>query len=172
MRTRGAFHFRVDSKTLFRLAAVVPLALFAAAMLAACGGADSTTGDADTGAATTARSEFVAPLFDDDGNSLPVVPAARPADSGVRMNNGRYATSAQARLLMEVRKADVLEIDVSCCGIEAVDFAVVSVWIDQLARSLPDSAPVFVRGSDLRLAALAANRIASGGLANTWLVTQ
>ena len=94
-----------------------------------------------------------------------------PADPGARTRAGRYASAAQARQLADALGADAIEIEVGCCGAEAVEQAVGISWGLQAARDLPSQTPVLVRGNDLRLAAAAANRLADGGLTHVWLVT-
>jgi hypothetical protein len=42
----------------------------------------------------------------------------------------------------------------------------------QAAEDLPDSAPVLVRAANLRLGAVAANRLADAGYGSVWLVTR
>lgn len=171
---RKGFLFN-PSKALVRLAVVVPLVVVVAGILAACNGDGSAAGtdSADSEAPAVQFADFVHPLFDDDGNPLANDPRARqPSHPAEWVANGRYATPAQARFVMELMGSDAIEISVGCCGSEAVDFAVISAWVSQVASNLPHTTPVLVRGADLRLAAAAANRIASGGLANVWLVTQ
>lgn len=160
---------QVSSALWVRLAAAVPLALVVAAILAACGGTPVASESAASSGAGQAR--VIQPLFDDDGNPAATDPAALPADPAL-LQNGHYATAAQARLLLDSTGARAVEIAVDCCGNEPDQIGLVSMWIDEVSSGLPASTPVLVRGSDLRLAALAANRIASGGLANVWLVTQ
>jgi hypothetical protein len=172
MQSRRPFLFRIDSSTLWvRLAAAVPLALFIAAILAACGGPEDPEAGSSEPAAQP-QAIVVQPLLDDNGIPSATNPAARPADPGISVANGRYATAAQAELLMEALGADAVEVTVPCCVTEVDRIGLLSMWIDEVASSLPESTAVLVRGSDVRLAALAANRIASGGLPNVWLVTQ
>ncbi len=153
-----------------------------AAGLVACGG------DADTGG-TTARasssadadlrnttlgigpSQVVTPLLDDEGRPAAIDSHAEPADPGARTRSGRYASDQQARQLTAALGARAVELDVGCCDASAVDQAVGIAWGLQAAADRGNDMPVLVRGTDLRLAAAAANRLAEGGLTHVWLVT-
>lgn len=143
--------------------------------LAACGGhSDESTQASSVPAAAAVvgtPSGGLAPLLHDDGLPAAVDPRAVPADPGARTRSGLYATAAQARQLSTGLKAGALEIEVGCCGPEAVEQAVGIAWGLQAAHDLPGHTPVLVRGEDLRLAAAAANRLADGGLTHVWLVT-
>lgn len=139
-----------------------------ATTIAACGGADTgaTTPEAEPQAAA-----IVSPLINDDGSLHIGDPRARPLDAGAWTTGGRYATGAQARMLSDALRDDLLQVDVECCSAQSVELAVGIAWGMQAARNLPNDTPVLVRGADLRLAAAAANRLASGGLSHVWLVT-
>lgn len=142
------------------------LSLALAAALAACGGGQGS----DT--ASTDREPPTSALVDDDGQPMPSVATALPADPGVRTRQGRYASARQAADYERALGDGVLRVDVGCCGAVAVEQAVDLAHGMQAAQDLPDSAPVLVRGSDLRLAALAADRMAAAGHGTVWLVTR
>lgn len=148
--------------------------------LTACGGRDAdreaagVSADAEVSMVASApigARSVIAPLLHDDGTAAAVDPAAQPTDAGARTRSGLYASVAQARQLADTLGAHVLQIEVGCCGAEAVEQAVGIVWGLQAAHDLPARTPVLVRGTDLRLAAAAANRLAEGGLTHVWLVT-
>lgn len=117
------------------------------------------------------RQGFVTPLLDDNGQAQSVTPDARPADAAAWTRNGRYATRAQAEQLLNARGDGVLQVQVGCCGHEAIDTAAGVAWGLQAAQQLSNQTPVLVQGEDLRLAAATANRLLEGGLVNVWLVT-
>ena len=149
---------------------ILALALVLAGGLAACGGGGES--DANTMAVSTDREPPASTLLDDDGNAMPTDPAAVPADAGVRVQKGRYATANQAALLERALGHAVLVVDVGCCGAEAVEQFVGIAQGLQAVRNLPSSAPVLVRGADLQLAAAVVDRLTAAGHANVWLVTQ
>lgn len=135
------------------------------AALAACGG-----GDDDVRAGALAA-DVIAPLIADDGTTMPADPRAVPVDAGAWTSEQLYATREQAAQLAAALPAGVLEVDVSCCGIDAADFAVWMAYAQRAAYDLPRSVPTFVRGDDLRLAASVAERLAADGMTRVWLVT-
>lgn len=147
----------------------IPTTLAVAAALVgaliACGGSD------DTRTASTDREPPTATLLDDEGQAMPTVASAVPADTGAHTRQGRYATARQAALLERALGDGVVNVQVACCGAEAVEQAVGAAHRVQAAHALPDYAPVLVRGADLRLAAVAADRMAEAGHAYVWLVT-
>lgn len=157
----------IPSLSLLTLACAAAMALM---VLGACGGDPGDPGDA-AAAPEAAAPRVVAPLLDDDGSFAATAARAQPADAAAWTREGRYATEAQARQLAEALGASALQVEVECCGGDAVDRAVGMVWGLQAADDLPASTPVLVRSADLRLAAAAANRLASGGLTHVWLVT-
>jgi hypothetical protein len=144
---------------------ILALTLALAGGLAACGG------NHETETASTEREPPTTTLLDDDGNPMPTVAAAVPADAGARTRQGRYATARQAAWLERSLGSAVLNVDVECCGAEGVEQAVGIAHGLQAAQDLPDRAPVLVRGADLRLAAVAADRMAAAGHTQVWLVT-
>jgi hypothetical protein len=149
-----------------RLAAATTAAALLMA-LTACGGG---TTDAAAGAAGPARSgtDVSSTLMDDEGRMQ--LASVQPRDAGARTRSTGYATEDQARQLEAALGADVLSTEVDCCGAEAADLAVLTVWGLQAARDLPGTAPVLVRGADQRLAATVAQRLADGGFTRVWLV--
>lgn len=145
--------------------------------LAACGGGGEPSTEVATAAAADSRArvtvsatDITPPLLNDDGSAAAGA-ASAPADAGAHTRAGRYATPAQARRLADALGQDAIEIEVGCCGAEAVEVAVGTAWGLQAAHDLPAGVPVLVRGQDLRLAAATANRLAEGGLTHVWLVT-
>jgi hypothetical protein len=157
----------------------------AAGLLAACGGAP----DAGDARPVQARAQaplheqaqvqvqaqaqaqaIVPPLMADDGSLYASQPQAVPADAGAWTRQARYATTAQAEQLERSLGDAALAVEVGCCGVDAVERAVGTVWGLQAARDLPMDAPVLLRGSNLRLVAAAANRVADGGMSRVWLV--
>lgn len=149
-----------------RPAAATLLALLALG-LAACGGQD-----ASTVASGQPGMRQVAPLMADDGSVLPADPQAVPADPGAQTRHRQYAVHEQAEHLGQVLPGGVVELTVDCCGHEARERAVQIAWGLQAAQDLPDHAPVFVRGADLRTAALVADDLADAGLSRVFLVTR
>jgi hypothetical protein len=154
----------------FRRRTGAPLLFGLVASLAACGGGDDS--DESASQATVQTAGIVSPLVENEGFPSVSDPRAWPEDPAARSDSGRYATAAQARMLSEALGEDILDIEVDCCGAQAVDNAVGLAWGLQAARDLPNDTPVLVRGADLRMAAAAANRLASGGLTHVWLVAQ
>ncbi|MFT3818402.1 MAG: hypothetical protein QM750_12335 [Rubrivivax sp.] len=143
-----------------------------AAALAACGGGGEPAAATTAGATAFAGpATVIPPLLNDDGSAAPIAAGTEPADPGARTRAGRYASPAQARQLADALRDDALQIEVGCCGADAVEQAVGIAWGLQAAHDLPPQTPVLVRGDDLRLAAAAANRLADGGLTHVWLVT-
>lgn len=146
-----------------------------AALLAACGGGGDEPPTAAAAAvpatALAGPASVVPPLLNNDGSAAPAAAGTEPADAGARTRRGYYASPAQARQLADALGADAIEIEVGCCGADAVEQAVGITWGLQAARDLPAQTPVLVHGKDLRLAAAAADRLADGGLTRVWLVT-
>lgn len=145
---------------------ILTLTLALAGALVACGGGQGQD------SASTDREPPVTALVDDDGQAMPTIAAAMPADPGVRTRSGRYATARQAADFERALGDGVLRVEVGCCGAAAVERAIGLAQGARGAHDLPGSAPVLVRGSDLRLAAVAADRMTAAGHANVWLVTQ
>lgn len=143
------------------------LTLALAGALAACGG-----GNQEVDTTSTDREPPTTALVDDDGQPMPSVASALPADPAARTRAGRYASARQAAEFERALGDGVLRVQVDCCGAVALEQAIGIAHGQQAAQDLPDSAPVLVRGADLRLAALAADRLAEAGHANVWLVTQ
>lgn len=136
--------------------------------LTACGGSDSRS---EPTAPPHAGASLVPPLRSDDGSTLPSVSAARPSDAAAWTANGRYATSAQAEQFAHGAGEDLIQVNVECCGMEAIEQAVGITWAVQAARNLPASQTrVLVAGNDLRAAAAVVNRLLAGGLREVWLV--
>ncbi len=151
-------------------------------LLSACGGDDPAgvqaptvaTAPATAAAArvTTSLAEPLAPLVADDGSLMPASPRSVPQDRAARTRAGRYASPAQAEQMEQALGQDVLSVNIGCCGIEAADLAVAIAQGLQAAHDLPRTAPVLVRGADLRLAAAVANRLSDEGYTQVWLVTR
>lgn len=145
--------------------------------LAACGGGGEPSADVAAAVAADDRTRVavgataVTPALLNDDGSAAAGAASAPADAGAHTRSGRYATPAQARQLADALGQDAIEIEVGCCGAEAVELAVGTAWGLQAAHDLPAGVPVLVRGQDLRLAAATANRLAEGGLTHVWLVS-
>lgn len=149
-----------------RPAAATCLAILALG-LAACGGQDERTEPS-----VRLGTRLIAPLMADDGSVLPADPQAVPADPGAQTRHRQYAAHEQAEQLGQVLPGGVVELTVDCCGHEARERAVQIAWGLQAAQDLPDHAPVFVRGADLRTAALVADDLADAGLTRVFLVTR
>ncbi len=155
-------------------------ALALALVLAACGGGGDGIGDADgdvfgaDSTTTASRSPLQAaatsPLRGADGSALQASPNQLPLDHGARTRPGLYTLRAQALALERELRGDVIWVDVGCCGSEAADLGVSMVRGMQAASDLPASAPVFVSGADLRLAATVVNRLADAGMRRVFLV--
>ena len=151
------------------ISAVVPgMALVLGLVLAAC----SDNSD-DTGATSGSRIQAVAirPLLADDGTVLAAEPSSVPLDHGAHTQRGLYAQREQALQLERRLRGDVIWVPVECCGTEGADLAIYIAYGMQAAHNLPASAPVFVSGDDLRLAASVVNRLADGGMSRVFLVT-
>ncbi len=144
--------------------ATAAIAATAAVIQAACGGG----GDMD--GTTEAASRIVPPLIADDGSPMPSDPQASPADAAAWTVAGLYASAEQVEML-GVARADLLHVEVSCCGIEAADLAVWTAYGLRAAYDLPTNAPILVSGRDLRLAASVVDRLGEGGMTRVWLVT-
>jgi hypothetical protein len=145
----------------------------ASACITACGGGGD---DADAeGPGSEARAEVresFSTLLADDGSIMPSAPATVPADPAAHTRAGLYASSRQAAELERALGEGVIRMNVECCGPERVDEAVGIVYGVQAAADLPYSAPVLVRAADLRLGAVAANRLSDAGYSSVWLVTR
>jgi hypothetical protein len=138
------------------------------ACVSACGGGDH----AAESSPANGGAEVVSTLLADDGSSLPSAPDTVPADPAARTKAARYASSQQAEQLERALGEGALHVVVECCGVERVDQAIGIAQGLQAARDLPNSAPVLVRAADLRLGAVAANRLADAGYSQVWLVTR
>lgn len=151
------------------ISAAVPLMVLVLVLtLAAC--SDNSN---DTGASSVGRAEptAVRPLLANDGSVLVAELDSAPADYGARTRNGLYAQYEQALQLERQLRGDVVWVPVECCGTEGADIAVYIAYGVQAAHNLPASAPVFVSGADLRLAASVVNRLSDGGMSRVFLVT-
>lgn len=146
------------------------IALAGAAGLSACGGGSTET-DA-TASLSEAAVAVEAPLLEDTGQMAATLPAALPADAGARTRSTGYATPSQATALEAALGSDVLSTEVGCCGADAADLAVLTVYGNQAAGDLPNSTPVLVRGADQRLAATVAQRLSDNGFSRVWLVVR
>jgi hypothetical protein len=158
-----------------RLSTRQPLIALIAACIAACGGGGDAT-DADDAGGTAHGALQAAPfyttLLSDDGSIMMTSPQTVPADAAARTRAGRYASTWQAEELERALGDRVVRVNVECCGAEAVEQAISIGYGMQAAADLPNSAPVLVRAADLRLGAVAANRLAEAGYGNVWLVTR
>jgi hypothetical protein len=145
--------------------------------LVACSGADDRApraqADADRGAVATAaiKADPIPPLMDDDGNMMPSSPQSVPSDAGARTRAMRYASAAQAEMLEHVRPGEVLRVNVTGSGAEAVELGVRAARARQVDARLAHDAPVFVSGDDLRSAAIVVDRLGEQGMTRVWLVT-
>lgn len=167
-------NLHTPTSALWSTACTCGLALAAAGLsilLAACGGAQAEPGAAPPSAPASAASFDNAPLLADDGSMLPPQAAAVPTDRGAHTREGHYATRRQAATLQDAYGANLLMVDVGCCGREGIDLAISIAHGMQSQRDLPDSAPVLVRSADLRLGAMAADRLTTMGHSRVWLVT-
>jgi hypothetical protein len=149
-------------KSSLRLAVVAATATWA---LAGCGGGLDASGE-------PAVARGIAPLLDHEGGVMPSDPQAVPADPAARTRRQQYATVAQAEMLMHALPGDVIALQVDCCGDDATHLAVLTAYGLQAAQDLTDSAPVLVHGSDLRQAAIVADRLAEKGMTRVFLVTR
>ena len=146
-------------------------ALFLLLSLAACGGGGEGASLAGSAPASKSLAVTAKPLLADDGAVLASDPDSVPLDHGARTRAGRYALREQALQLEHKLRGDVVWVPVECCGAEAADLAVWIAYGMQAAHDLPSSAPVFVSGADLRLAAGVANRLADDGMSRVFLLT-
>ncbi len=148
-------------------------ALLSMLVLAACGGGPLGEENADGAAGgTAARPAALRPLLDDEGGLMPSDPFAEPADPGARTRAQRYASTEQAASLVDALGPAVVQVEVACCGAEAVSLAVMSAAAVQAAQPSAALVPVLVRGADLRLAATVADRLAEEGMPAVLLVTR
>lgn len=147
----------------------LPTTLAAAVcLLAACGG----SGERTDVTSTDKEPPVSATLVDDEGQAMPALAAAVPADPAARTRAGRYATAGQARALEQALGDAVLHVQLDGSDAVALELALQLAHGEQAAKDLPRQAPVFVQGPDLRLAAVAAERMAAAGHDNVWLVTR
>jgi len=150
----------------------VAAALAALLMIAACSsGVDEAPAAGSPQAAAAPATAW--PLLDDDGQVMPSDPAAELADPGARTRAGRYATSAQADQMETALAGGVIStrVDSTADGAGAVDLAVLAAYGMQAAYNLDQHAPVLVRGADLRLASVVANRLHENGYTRVFMVT-
>lgn len=148
-------------------------ALSLSVLLSACGGEIAAERDGANEVARAAGADIGnAPLLSDDGSVMPSDPATVPADRAARTRAGHYASPLQAQTLEAAFGEDVLRVNVECCGAGGIDQAIAIAHGLQAARDLPNSAPVLVRAADLRLGAIAADRLATLGHSRVWLVTR
>lgn len=137
-----------------------------ALLLAACGGGDDEAPDSGL----LAEAQIVAPLYADDGSLMPSVPQAVPADPAARTRSGLYALRAQAEMLDRALPGRTVWVEVECCDVLTVDFAVATAQVLQLSLGLDRDAPVFVTGSEPRLSAAAVEQLADTGMRRVFLV--
>ena len=136
--------------------------------LAACGGS---TDDTTNASGNRAQAAAVRPLLADGGAVLTAEPNSVPLDYSAHTQQGLYAQREQALQLERQLRGNVVWVPVECCGSEGADLAVLIAYGMQAAHNLPASAPVFVSGADLRLAASVVNRLADGGMSRVFLLT-
>lgn len=149
------------------LSAAVPLTVLVLT-LAAC---SDNSDDSAAASASRMQASTIRPLLAGDGTLLAAEPSNVPLDHGAHTQRGLYAQREQALQLERQLRGDVVWVPVECCGTEGADLAVYIAYGVQAAHNLPDSAPVFVSGADLRLAASVVNRLADGGMSRVFLVT-
>ena len=164
-------HFSLE-----RLVSASPRAIgvtWAVACLAGCGGTAMDDGT-DSPQQARAMPTMIAPLLDDEGQPYPAQSAAVPADPGAETRAGLYATATQARQLEQALGNQVITLDVAAegDGATAVDQATFMAFGLQAVHDLSSSAPILVRGRDLRLAAAAVNRLQAAGYSRVFLVNE
>jgi hypothetical protein len=163
------------------LATAAAAAILLVLCLAGCGGSSSPDkpsgagarrlgADEPAAAQTADAAEFVPPLIADDGSLMPALPRATPTDPGARTRAGRYATPAQADQLEAALGPRVLRVDAHDVARLGVDTVAGIVHGLQAAADLGRSDPVLVEGSDPRLSATLADRLADDGLTRVWVV--
>jgi hypothetical protein len=148
---------------------------FASACISACSGGGDAPGAEGSGIEARAEvgvMESFSTLLADDGSIMPSAPDTVPADAAARTRAGRYASSHQAAELERALGDGVIRVNVECCGPERVDEAVGIAYGVQAAADLAYSAPVLVHAADLRLGAVAVNRLSDAGYSSIWLVTR
>ncbi|MDP1902259.1 MAG: hypothetical protein Q8K96_17700 [Rubrivivax sp.] len=145
-----------------------------AALLAACGGEPAATAAADTAAALQAATPAAAmpaaaraPRADAPANG----PEAMPADPSIRTCRGLYLRHAFAEVAAAQLGGDVVWVPVDCCTGDNGELAMLTAYGMQAARNLGNEVPFLVTGTDLRVAALVADRLELDGLKNVYLVT-
>jgi hypothetical protein len=146
--------------------------LLPAAALAACGAPPGTDAPAEPSA--QAVPAFVDPASDVDVAAALVAPRSAKAspfgDRGALTRLGLYATPDQAARTLAARPGRALRVKVEPAEPDAVELAVRVVWGEQAAADVPSSAPVFVSGPDLRLAATVVDRLQDSGFSRVFLV--
>ena len=155
------------------LSAAVPLMVLVPVLVLVLTLAACSDNSNDTGAESVSRTQATAvrPLLAKDVSVLVAELDSVPADYGARTRKGLYVQREQALQLERQLRGDVVWVPVECCGTEGADLAVYIAYGMQAAHNLPASAPVFVSGADLRLAASVVNRLADGGMSRVFLVT-
>ena len=145
---------------------IAAAAVLLCTLLAACGGGD---GDDSELRAERQTPGSASTLLDDDGLSMPSDPRAIPSDAAARTRAGRYATPSQSDDLQRALGHDLSVVEVGCCGSTSVDEAIARALAARPSASPP--AAVLVRGPDLRLAAVVADRLDALGFDRVWLVS-
>lgn len=138
--------------------------------LAGCGGGDSAPNAVDS-KVPDPPTRITATLLDDAGLPTSALAEAVPVDRGAHTRSGLYALREQAMALERALPGDTIWVPVGCCGAEAAELAVQTAAGLQAAGDLPQAAPVFVAGNDLRLAAAVVARLSDAGMTRVFLVT-
>jgi len=139
--------------------------------LAGCGGGGEWASESTSAPTSSGQAVGSKALLADDGAVLATDPDSVPLDHGAHTRMGRYAQREQAIALERKLRGGVIWVPVECCGSEAVELAVWIAYGMQAAHDLPSSAPIFVSGADLRLAAVVANRLSDHGMSRVFLLT-
>ena len=69
-------------------------------------------------------------------------------------------------------EGDVIWVQVDCGDAAGIDLSGLTVYSMQALKDLPNTAPVLVHGSNLRMPAAAANRLAEHGMSRVFLLTR
>jgi hypothetical protein len=148
----------------FRASALVTLVTLATG----CGGGDMPADRSSDVSVGTEDARYLPALVDDEGLPMPAVAMIVPADAAAQTRDQRYASHLQADRLRSALGSSALTVDLLHDDAAAFD-TVVAARADGATRG---HRAVFVTASDLRLGAAFADRLATAGVENVWLVTQ
>jgi hypothetical protein len=100
------------------------------------------------------------------------VASAEPIDHAARTRAGLYVRRDEAERIDRELGGQVIWLDAACCSDEELELVAMLAYGEQAARNLSAETPLFVTGSDQRLAARLVNRLADAGVRKPYLVTR